>query len=178
MFLSPELTRRYELFVQQWDGLDAFDDHIKMQAPTLSNWCALSETRMMGLDGITRAPSIGQGGAVSGAEARRVGRRDGRAYPMDLVGETSDMEASWGRVGNMVGKKVDLSQVRQGRSFPRRFNTTAISPSARRRVCQVRHTHTPPTRVCSVIHRCKSCEFGTGRQKLVLERCGRRVTAS
>lgn len=43
LFLSPELTRRYETFVEQWDGLDAFDDHIRMQAPTLSNWCAWRE---------------------------------------------------------------------------------------------------------------------------------------
>jgi hypothetical protein len=61
---------------------------------------------------------------------------------MDFVGETAEMETSWATVGAMVGKTVDLSQVRQGRSFPRRFNTTAISPAARRRVCQVR---TSPT---------------------------------
>lgn len=38
LFLSPELTRRFEAFVNKWDARNAFDDHIRMQTPTLSNW--------------------------------------------------------------------------------------------------------------------------------------------
>ena len=39
MFLTPELTRRFELFVNKWDARNPFDDHIRMQTPTLTNWC-------------------------------------------------------------------------------------------------------------------------------------------
>jgi len=101
LFLSPELTRRFEAFVNKWDARNAFDDHIRMQTPTLSNW------------------------------------RNGIAYPMNYLGTVSNMNESWSDIGQLVGRPVQASEVQRGRSFPRRFNTSAVADVVRRRICQI-----------------------------------------
>jgi len=98
-FLTPDVNARFDNFVQLWDGLDAFDDHLRLQSATLAH------------------------------------RSSGIGYSMDFIGDTNDMTNSWQKIGRLIGRNVESSSVLNGRSFPRRFNLTAVSTSIRQRIC-------------------------------------------
>ena len=56
---------------------------------------------------------------------------------MDFVGTVNSMNEDWSKIGQLVGHVVDPTKVMQGRSFPRRFNVTAVSKAVQQRVCQL-----------------------------------------
>jgi len=102
------LAERFERFAREWDGRDAYNLHLALQVPMLSS--------------------------------------SGTGLPLNVthIYNVADSDGGWKSIaerylGRDAAKAIsqEKGRVIEGRSFPRRFDSSMISAETKRRICEL-----------------------------------------